>query len=138
MDIQAIRSQFPILDRTVYGKPLVYLDNAATSQTPRRVVEAIDNAYYGHKANVHRGVHCLSQEATDAMEAGREAARRFINAPSTDEVIFTRGTTEGINLVASSYGQLLDEGDEVILTVMEHHSNIVPWQLLASRRGVVI
>lgn len=138
MDIQAIRSQFPILDRTVYGKPLVYLDNAATSQTPRRVVEAIDNAYYGHKANVHRGVHCLSQEATYAMEAGREAARRFINAPSTDEVIFTRGTTEGINLVASSYGQLLDEGDEVILTVMEHHSNIVPWQLLASRRGVVI
>ena len=138
MDIQAIRSQFPILDRTVYGKPLVYLDNAATSQTPRRVVEAIDNAYYGHKANVHRGVHCLSQEATDAMEAGREAARRFINAPSTDEVIFTRGTTEGINLVASSYGPLLDEGDEVILTVMEHHSNIVPWQLLASRRGVVI
>ncbi len=138
MDIQAIRSQFPILDRTVYGKPLVYLDNAATSQTPRRVVEAIDNAYYGHKANVHRGVHCLSQEATDAMEAGREAARRFINAPSTDEVIFTRGTTEGINLVASSYGQLLDEGDEVILTVMEHHSNIVPWQLLSSRRGVVI
>lgn len=138
MDIQAIRSQFPILDRTVYGKPLVYLDNAATSQTPRRVVEAIDNAYYGHKANVHRGVHCLSQEATDAREAGREAARRFINAPSTDEVIFTRGTTEGINLVASSYGQLLDEGDEVILTVMEHHSNIVPWQLLASRRGVVI
>lgn len=138
IDITRLRSQFPILDRTVYGKPLIYLDNAATSQTPREVVEAVDRAYYAHKANVHRGVHCLSQEATDAMELGREAARLFINAPSTDEIIFTRGTTEGINLVASSYGQLLDEGDEVILTVMEHHSNIVPWQLLAARRGIHI
>ncbi|MDO4320678.1 MAG: cysteine desulfurase [Bacteroidales bacterium] len=137
-DINSIRSYFPILGRSVYGKPLVYLDNAATSQTPRPVVDRIDEMYYAHKANVHRGVHCLSQEATDAMELGREAARRFINAPSTDEVIFTRGTTEGLNLVASSYGQLLEPGDEVILTVMEHHSNIVPWQLLASRRGIVI
>lgn len=132
------RREFPILERTVYGKPLVYLDNAATSQTPRRVVEAIERAYLTRKANVHRGVHCLSQEATEAMEAGREAARRFINAPSTNEVIFTRGTTEALNLVASSYGSLLEEGDEVILTVMEHHSNIVPWQLLASRRGIRI
>lgn len=138
MDINLIRAQFPILGREVYGKPLIYLDNAATSQTPRSVVEAIDRAYYGHKANVHRGVHSLSQEATDAMERGRATAARFINAPSTDEVIFTRGTTEGINLVASSYGSLLEEGDEVILTVMEHHSNIVPWQLMAARKGVVI
>lgn len=137
-DIQSLRSQFPILERKVYGRNLIYLDNAATSQTPRRVVEAVDNAYYSHKANVHRGVHCLSQEATDAMEAAREAARGFINAPSADTVIFTRGTTEAINLVAASYGELLNEGDEVILTVMEHHSNIVPWQLLRSRRGIVI
>lgn len=137
-DIQSLRSQFPILERKVYGRKLIYLDNAATSQTPRRVVEAVDNAYYSHKANVHRGVHCLSQEATDAMEAAREAAREFINAPSVDTVIFTRGTTEAINLVAASYGELLNEGDEVILTVMEHHSNIVPWQLLRSRRGIVI
>lgn len=137
-DIQTLRSQFPILERKVYGRKLIYLDNAATSQTPRRVVEAVDNAYYSHKANVHRGVHCLSQEATDAMEAAREAAREFINAPSVDTVIFTRGTTEAINLVAASYGELLNEGDEVILTVMEHHSNIVPWQLLRSRRGIVI
>lgn len=138
IDITRLRSRFPILDRTVYGKPLIYLDNAATSQTPREVVEAVERAYYARKANVHRGVHCLSQEATDAMELGREAARRFINASSTDEIIFTRGTTEGINLVASSFGQLLNEGDEVILTVMEHHSNIVPWQLLAARRGIRI
>ena len=137
-DIQSLRSQFPILERKVYGRKLIYLDNAATSQTPRRVVEAVDNAYYSHKANVHRGVHCLSQEATDAMEAAREAAREFINAPSVDTVIFTRGTTEAINLVAASYGELLNAGDEVILTVMEHHSNIVPWQLLRSRRGIVI
>ncbi len=137
-DVQSLRSQFPILERKVYGKDLIYFDNAATSQTPRRVVEAIDNAYFGHKANVHRGVHCLSQEATDAMEAAREAARGFINAPSPDTVIFTRGTTEALNLVAASYGELLGEGDEVILTVMEHHSNIVPWQLLRSRRGIVI
>lgn len=137
-DIEAIRSRFPILGRTVWGKPLVYLDNAATSQTPRSVVEAIDTAYFTRKANVHRGVHCLSQEATDAMEAAREAARRFVNAPATDEIIFTRGTTEGLNLVAASYGSLLREGDEIILTVMEHHSNIVPWQLLGQRRGTVI
>lgn len=138
MDIERIRNRFPILGRTVYGKPLIYLDNAATSQTPDTVVEAITESYTHRKANVHRGVHCLSQEATDAMELGRRTAARFINAPRTEEVIFTRGTTEGINLVASSYGQLLDEGDEVILTVMEHHSNIVPWQLLEKRRGIRI
>ena len=138
MNIEAIRSEFPILSREVYKKPLIYLDNAATSQTPRRVVEAIDKAYFAHKANVHRGVHCLSQEATDAMELGRETARQFINAPSLDEVIFTRGTTEGINLVAASYGRLLEDGDEIILTVMEHHSNNVPWQLQQLRKNVKI
>lgn len=138
MTIEDIRRQFPILDRIVYGKPLVYFDNAATSQTPRRVVEAIDRAYLTRKANVHRGVHCLSQEATDAMELGRETARAFINAPSTDEIIFTRGTTEAINLVAASYCRLLEPGDEIILTVMEHHSNIVPWQLAATNYGLKI
>lgn len=138
MTIEDIRRQFPILERTVYGKPLVYFDNAATSQTPRRVVEAIDRAYLTRKANVHRGVHCLSQEATDAMELGRETARAFINAPSTDEIIFTRGTTEAINLVAASYCRLLEPADEIILTVMEHHSNIVPWQLAATNYGFKI
>ncbi len=138
MNIEAVRREFPILDRKIYGKQLVYLDNAATSQVPRCVVESITEGYNERKANVHRGVHTLSQEATDAMERGREAARRFINAPSLEEVVFTRGTTEGLNLVASSYGQLLDAGDEVIVSVMEHHSNIVPWQLLQARRGVVL
>ncbi len=137
-DFEALRHDFPILSRKVNGKPLIYLDNAATSQTPRAVVEAVDEAYYGRRANVHRGVHTLSQEATAAMEATRERVRRFINADSSDEIIFTRGTTEAINLVASSYGSLLKSGDEIILTVMEHHSNIVPWQLLQSRTGIVI
>lgn len=138
LDINKIREDFPILKRKVYGKPLVYLDNTATSQTPRRVVDSVVDMYYQHKANVHRGVHCLSQEATDAMENSRERVREFINASSTEEIIFTRGTTEAINLVASSYGSLLDEGDEIILTVMEHHSNIVPWQLLAQRKNLKI
>lgn len=137
-DFEALRHDFPILSRKVNGKPLIYLDNAATSQTPRAVVEAVDEAYYGRRANVHRGVHTLSQEATAAMEATRERVRRFINADSSDEIIFTRGTTEAINLVASSYGSLLKSGDEIILTVMEHHSNIVPWQLLQGRTGIVI
>ena len=137
-DFEALRHDFPILSRKVNGKPLIYLDNAATCQTPRAVVEAVDEAYYGRRANVHRGVHTLSQEATAAMEATRERVRRFINADSSDEIIFTRGTTEAINLVASSYGSLLKSGDEIILTVMEHHSNIVPWQLLQSRTGIVI
>lgn len=138
LDIQAIRADFPILGRTVNNRPLVYLDNVATSQTPRCVVETIDEMYFRHKANVHRGVHCLSQEATAAMEHSRERVRSFINADSIEEIIFVRGTTEAINLVASSYGQLLEPGDEVILTVMEHHSNIVPWQMLAQRSGIVI
>lgn len=138
MTIEDIRRQFPILERTVCGKPLVYFDNAATSQTPDSVVEAIEQAYTMRKANVHRGVHTLSQEATDAMEFGRATARAFINAPSTDEIIFTRGTTEAINLVAASYCKLLAPGDEIILTVMEHHSNIVPWQLAAEAGGLKI
>lgn len=137
-DVDALRRDFPILERKVNGRPLIYLDNAASSQVPRVVVDDIVDVYYQHKANVHRGVHSLSQEATSAMEAARERVRAFINAGSTEEVIFTRGTTEAINLVASSYGELLSEGDEVILTVMEHHSNIVPWQLLQARRGIVI
>lgn len=136
--IEEIRSLFPILERTIYKRPMVYLDNTATSQTPRQVVEAIEQMYTHTKANVHRGVHTLSQEATDLQERARERVRGFINAASIREVIFTRGTTEGINLVASSYGQLLDDGDEIILTVMEHHANIVPWQLLQSRKAVVI
>ena len=138
--IEEIRGHFPILQRMVYEtKPLVYLDNAATTQAPVTVLTEIETAYSTRRAHVHRGVHCLSQEATSAMEQGREAARRLINAQSTDEVIFTSGTTESINLVAASYGErFLTEGDEVILTVMEHHSNIVPWQLLQARKGIVI
>lgn len=135
MDIHSIREQFPILDRKVYGKPLIYLDNTATTQTPRRVVDAITDMYYTHKANVHRGVHALSQEATAMLETTREAVAQFIGAGKKEEIIFTRGTTESINLVAASYGQLLEEGDEIILTVMEHHSNIVPWQLIAVKKG---
>ena len=135
-EVDKYRRDFPILERSVYGKPLVYLDNAASTQTPRQVVREIEKIYYTHKANVHRGVHTLSQEATAMQEATRERVRRFINASSTEEIIFTRGTTEAINLVASSYGSLLSEGDEVVLTVMEHHANIVPWQLLEKRVGI--
>ncbi len=138
LDVNAVRADFPILTREVNGRPLVYLDNAASTQTPRAVVDDIEHIYYTSKANVHRGVHCLSQEATSAMEASRERVRRFIGAESTDEIIFTRGTTEAINLVASSYGELLEDGDEIILTVMEHHSNIVPWQLLQARKKIAI
>ena len=138
LDVKALRSDFPILERTIYNKPLVYFDNVATTQVPRCVVEAIDDLYFKHKANVHRGVHCLSQEATASMESTRRRVQSFINAESIEEIIFVRGTTEAINLVASSYGQLLEPGDEVILSVMEHHSNIVPWQLLAQRKGIVI
>lgn len=136
--IDEIRAQFPILHRKVEGRPLIYLDNTATSQTPRRVVDAIVNGYEQAKANVHRGVHTLSQEATDHQEATRRRIAEYINAASPQEIIFTRGTTEGINLVASSYGQLLPPGGEIILTVMEHHSNIVPWQLTAKRGGQTI
>ncbi len=137
-DFEALRRDFPILDRKVNGRDLIYLDNSATSQTPREVVDAVDNAYYNRRANVHRGVHTLSQEATAAMESTRARIREYINAASSDEIIFTRGTTEAINLVASSYGELLQAGDEIILTIMEHHSNIVPWQLLQGRKGIVI
>lgn len=137
-ELEKIRAEFPILGRKVNGRTMVYLDNAATSQTPESVVRGIVDAYTNVKANVHRGVHTLSQEATAAMEATRERVRRFVNAESTDEIIFTRGTTEAINLVASSFGELLQPGDEIILTVMEHHSNIVPWQLMAARRSVEI
>ncbi|MCM1451265.1 MAG: cysteine desulfurase [Clostridium sp.] len=138
MDIEKIRQDFPILDRSVNGRKLIYLDNTATSQTPSLVVDEIARMYTVSKANVHRGVHTLSQEATDAQEAARRAVAEYINAPSAEEVIFTRGTTEAINLVASSYGQLLDDGDEIIVTVMEHHSNIVPWQLLGMRKKVAL
>lgn len=138
-DILTVRKDFPILSRKIYGRPLVYLDNAATTQKPHCVVEAITNEYYSVNANVHRGVHFLSQQATDLHEAARETVRRFVNAHSTAEIVFTRGTTESLNLVASSYGEaFLKEGDEVVLTVMEHHSNIVPWQLLRERRGIVL
>ena len=137
-DVNAVRRDFPILERTVFGKPLVYLDNTATSQTPRQVVEAIEKMYYLHKANVHRGVHALSQEATNLQEQARESVRAFINAASAREVIFTRGTTESINLVASSFGDTFEDGDEVILTVMEHHSNIVPWQLVGRHKRITL
>ncbi len=138
LDIEKIRKEFPILAREVAGKPLVYFDNTATSQTPARVVDEIQRIYTHSKANVHRGVHTLSQEMTDLQEKCREKLRNYINADSIEEVVFTRGTTEGINLVAASFGSRFKEGDEVILTVMEHHSNIVPWQLLRERAGIVI
>ena len=136
-NISDIRKDFPILGREVYGKPLVYLDNGATTQKPRQVVDAITEEYYSVNANVHRGVHFLSQEATRLHEASRERVRSFINASSTNEIIFTRGTTEAINLLAYSFGEaFLHEGDEVIVSTMEHHSNIVPWQLLEQRKGI--
>ena len=139
MDLQKIRADFPILSREVYGKPLVYFDNGATTQKPRQVVDAITDEYYSVNANVHRGVHFLSQQATELHEASRETVRKFIHAGSTNEIIFTRGTTESINLFVSSFGEeFMQEGDEVILSVMEHHSNIVPWQLLAAKRGIAI
>ena len=138
-DILKIIEDFPILDREVYGKPLIYLDNGATTQKPRQVVEAITDEYYSVNANVHRGVHFLSQQATELHEASRETVRRFINARSSNEIVFTRGTTESINLLASSFADSqMKEGDEVIVSVMEHHSNIVPWQLQAARKGIVL
>ena len=138
LDINKIRSEYPILARKIFDRQLVYLDTAATSQTPQCVVDKICDMYHTKKANVHRGVHQLSQEATDCMENTREKVRRFLNADSTEEIIFTRGTTEAINLVASSYGEKLCNGDEIILTAMEHHSNIVPWQLLQQRKRIRI
>lgn len=136
-DVNKIRNDFPILSRTVYGKPLVYLDNGATTQKPRCVVDAMVDEYYSVNANVHRGVHFLSQQATNLHEASRETVRKFINAGKTSEVVFTRGTTESINLVASSFvDSQMQDGDEVIVSVMEHHSNIVSWQLQAARKGI--
>lgn len=138
-DVNAVRKDFPILSTTVYDRPLVYLDNAATTQKPLCVLDAMRHEYLNANANVHRGVHYLSQQATELHEAARETVRRFINAGKTEEVIFTRGTTESINLVASSFcEEFMKEGDEIIVSVMEHHSNIVPWQLQAARRGVAV
>lgn len=138
-DINKIRNDFPILSREVYGKPLIYLDNGATTQKPLCVVDAMRDEYFNVNANVHRGVHYLSQQATDLHEAARETVRKFINAKSTDELIFTRGTTESINLVVSSFcDEFMKEGDEVIISAMEHHSNIVPWQMQAAKKGIAI
>ena len=138
-DIHKIREDFPILSRSIYGKPLVYLDNAATTQKPRVVVEAISDEYYNVNANVHRGVHYLSQQSTELHEEARRVVRDFINAESTNEIIFTRGTTESLNLIASSYSDaFMNAGDEVIVSVMEHHSNIVPWQIIAAKKGINI
>lgn len=135
-NVNKVREDFPILSRKVYGKPLVYLDNGATTQKPRQVVEAMVDEYYNVNANVHRGVHFLSQQATDLHEASREVVRAFINAHSTSEIIFTRGTTESINLLAFSLGEAtVKEGDEVVVSAMEHHSNIVPWQMMCERKG---
>jgi cysteine desulfurase/selenocysteine lyase len=139
LDISSIRNQFPILQREVKGKPLVYLDNAATSQKPQVVIDALTNYYSGYNANIHRGIHTLAEEATAAFEETRETVRQFIGASSTDEIIFTRGTTEGINLVASSWGRSnLNAGDEIIISTLEHHSNIVPWQMIAAEKGAIL
>ena len=139
LDVNKIREDFPILQREVYGKPLVYLDNAATTQKPLCVLDAMREEYLNVNANVHRGVHYLSQQATDLHEAAREKVRAFINAKKTEEIVFTRGTTEAINLVASSFCESqMKAGDEVLVTEMEHHSNIVSWQLQAQRRGIVV
>ena len=138
-DITKVRESFPILSRTVYGKPLIYLDNGATTQKPLCVLDAMREEYLNVNANVHRGVHWMSQQATDLHEAARETVRKFINARSTTEIIFTRGTTESLNLVASSFVEgCMKEGDEVIVSTMEHHSNIVPWQLQEQRKGIVL
>lgn len=138
-DLNTVRGNFPILSRQVYNRPLVYLDNAATTQKPACVVDAMVNEYYTVNANVHRGVHFLSQQATDLHEAARETVRQFINARESREIVFTRGTTESLNLVATAYGEaFLNKGDEVIVSVMEHHSNIVPWQMLRERKGIVL
>ena len=136
-DIDTVRADFPALDQQVNGAPLVYLDSAASTQKPQQVIDAVANFYANDYANVHRGIHTLSQRATDLFEDARETVRQFINAESTAEIIFTRGTTEAINLVAQSYARShLVEGDEVLISAMEHHSNIVPWQLLAEQTGI--
>ena len=137
IDANKIREDFPILSTKVYNQPLVYLDNGATTQKPRCVVEAERTEYYTVNANVHRGIHYLSQQATDLLEQARVRVKTFLNANSERNIIFTRGTTESINLVASSFGEMLKPGDEIVVSEMEHHSNIVPWQLLRERKGVV-
>ncbi len=138
-DVEEIRKQFPILQREVYGKPLVYLDNGATTQKPLCVLDAMQEEYLNVNANVHRGVHYLSQQATELHEGARETVRRFINARSTSEIVFTRGTTEALNLVAASFvDEMMQPGDEVIVSTMEHHSNIVPWQLQAAKKGIAV
>ncbi|HDZ14528.1 hypothetical protein LCGC14_0819550 [marine sediment metagenome] len=138
LDIQKIRIDFPILSRKVNGKPLVYLDNAATSQTPQQVIDAIVDYYSNYNANIHRGVHALSQEATDKYEAARHKIQKHFNAAKSHEIIFTSGTTHGINMVASGFSTLLKKGDELLVSAMEHHSNIVPWQMLAERTGAIL
>src|SRR5574344_2754777 len=140
LDLQSIRNDFPILSRKIYDKyPLVYLDNGATTQKPVCVLDAMREEYLNVNANVHRGVHYLSQQATDLHEAAREKVRAFIGAAKTEEIVFTRGTTEGINLVVSSFcDAMMQPGDEVIISTMEHHSNIVPWQLQAAKKGIAI
>ena len=138
MNVAAVRSDFPILSREVSGKPLVYLDNGATTQKPQAVIDKISRFFENENSNIHRGVHYLSMDATDQYDRARERLAKMINAPETREVLFVRGATEGINLVASSYGNRLRKGDEILLTIMEHHANIVPWQLLAEERGLVI
>src|ERR1700754_3880198 len=138
-DVAAIREQFPILRREVKGNPLVYFDNAATTQKPQVVIDALVDYYTNYNANIHRGIHTLAEEATAAYEATRDAVREFIGAGSREEIIFTRGTTEGINLVAYTWGrQNIKEGDEIIISQMEHHSNIVPWQMLCEEKGAVL
>src|SRR6266516_6721462 len=139
LDVYAIRQQFPILTREVKGKQLVYFDNAATSQKPQAVIDALLNYYTNYNANVHRGIHTLAEEATMAMERTRDAVQKFINAVSREEIIFTRGTTEGINLVAYTWGrQNINAGDEIIISAIEHHSNIVPWQMLCEEKKAVL
>ncbi|MCS3795969.1 SufS family cysteine desulfurase [Niastella sp. OAS944] len=139
LDVYAIRQQFPALNRQVKGQPLVYFDNAATTQKPQVVIDALVDYYTNYNANVHRGIHTLAEEATAAFEASRDAARQFINASSREEIIFTRGTTEGINLVAYTWGRKnIKAGDEIIITEMEHHSNIVPWQILCEEKGATL
>jgi cysteine desulfurase/selenocysteine lyase len=137
-DVESIREQFPTLSQQVYGKDLVYLDNGATSQKPKVVIDAIGHYYTLENSNIHRGVHFLSQQATEHYEHARKVIQQYINAPLEEEVLFTSGTTAGINLVAFSYGELLSEGDEIIISAMEHHSNIVPWQILCERKGCIL
>src|SRR6187402_2618400 len=139
LDVYAIRRQFPVLNREVKDKPLVYLDNAATSQKPQVVIDALANYYAGYNANIHRGIHTLAEEATAAFEATRDTVKQFINASSREEIIFTRGTTESINLVSNTWGrQNIKSGDEIIISTMEHHSNIVPWQILCEEKGATL